>query len=82
MLAGTETTSIFSDVIKQGVTGSKKPGSSFKNTHSKRKMEVDSKKTRENKKAVKRRASEDAPNTTEAKIKKMEGSIMKLKEHL
>ena len=40
------------------------------------------KKTKEKKKAVKRKAREDAPSTTEAKIKKTEGSIMKLNEHL
>ena len=36
----------------------------------------------EEKKAVKRKANEDAPNTTEAKIPKTEGSIKKLTEHL
>ena len=39
-------------------------------------------KPKEKKKAIKRKASEDAPSTTEAKIKKTEGSIMKLNEHL
>ena len=39
-------------------------------------------KTKEKIKAVKRKASEDAPSTTEAKIKKRKGSIMKLNEHL
>lgn len=38
-------------------------------------------KTKEKKKAIKRKASEDPPNSTEAKIK-TEGSIMKLKKHL
>ena len=40
------------------------------------------KKTKEKKKAMKRKANEEAPSTIEAKIKKTEGSIRKLNEHL